>query len=458
MLKRSPSIALRAAAIFVSIYLAIFVGMLVLMSRAALGTDASFHAGSNIALSYAAADLQRRDSEVLLSNRGDFADLAARNRSLWLLGTVAGQPISFGAVPPNAAASFDRYSAGIVSGRFTVLGLPRPLSASTIRAIETPAGRALLAAGGVDPSTLAIADVSRFFVAQGLLPLLILGAIGLAAIGLALPALTAGLQRLTVDVARICPEEPEARLTEVGVPRELMPVVRGFNSALERLAGELTRRKRFIADVAHELRTPLAIASLQVEALADRQEKKGLQRVITRMGQLVSQMLDVERLSLARPALSRIDLSGLAADIIADMDAMSVSCGYELSLEAPAEPVFVFGDPNALGRAIANLIGNAVAHGSGEGVVKVLVSARGTLDVVDTGPGVPISLRDTLFEPFSRGRWDRDGCGLGLHLTREIMRAHGGEVMLLDSKEGATFQLQLPTAQGSTPSPCAGGA
>ncbi|MFL5237692.1 MAG: sensor histidine kinase, partial [Rhizomicrobium sp.] len=62
----------------------------------------------------------------------------------------------------------------------------------------------------------------------------------------------------------------------------------------------------------------------------------------------------------------------------------------------------------------------------------------------DEGPGVPLSIRNTLFEPFCRGRWDRDGCGLGLHLTREIMRAHGGDVSLLPTASGAAFRLEFP--------------
>ena len=274
-----------------------------------------------------------------------------------------------------------------------------------------------------------------------------LGAIGLATLRLALPALTAALRRVTADAVRLRPEEPETRLQEAGVPRELMPLVRGSNAALERLASELARRKRFIADVAHELRTLLAIASLKLEAFSDREEKKELQRVITRMSHLVAQLLDVERFSLSRQPLSRLNLSALAADVIAEMDSMSVLRGYKLLLEAPPGPVCVLGDPNALTRAIANLIGNAVAHGNGEGLVKLIVSDRGSLDVIDDGPGVPEGLRDTLFEAFSRGRWDRDGCGLGLHLTREIMPAHGGEALLLQVERGAAFRLEFTRCQ-----------
>jgi signal transduction histidine kinase len=247
-----------------------------------------------------------------------------------------------------------------------------------------------------------------------------------------------------VDAAAIRPDQPTGRIQEGRVPRELLPLVRAFNAALDRLANELVRRKRFIADVAHELRTPLAIASLQIDALPKNEERKDLQRVMTRLSHLVAQMLDVERLSVAAQCRSEIDLARLASDTIAEIAPMAMAAGYEVSLDASAEPVIVRGDPRALGRAVANLIGNAVAHGNGRGEIRVRVGAWRTIDVIDEGPGVPLSIRNTLFEPFCRERWDRDGCGLGLHLTREIMRAHGGDVSLLPTVSGAAFRLEFP--------------
>jgi signal transduction histidine kinase len=296
----------------------------------------------------------------------------------------------------------------------------------------------------VETASLGVSDSIRLFLEQGLLPFLVLGLVGLAAMLLALPVLTSGLRRVAADAGSIRPENPAIRMNEAGVPRELLPVVRGFNAALDRLTGELDRRRRFIADAAHELKTPLAIVSLQVEALQEQPRKPDLQRMVARLSELVAQMLDVERLSINGARRCELDLSMLAADVIADMTPMALACGYELSLDAPASPVRVDGDSQALTRAIANLLGNAVSHGGGGGQIRVVIAPEGTLDVLNGGPGVPRSLRAVLFEPFSRGRWDRDGCGLGLHLTREIMRGHGGEALLLDTEEGAAFRLRFP--------------
>jgi signal transduction histidine kinase len=228
--------------------------------------------------------------------------------------------------------------------------------------------------------------------------------------------------------------------------------VRGFNAALERLASELGRRKRFIADAAHELRTPLAVVALRVEALEDDEAKQELRRGLGRLVHLVSQMLDVERLSLSGRERSRVELVALARDVVADLAPTAIEAGYDLSLEAPDAPVFVTGEPHAICRAITNLIANSVGHGGGSGQVRVVIGEDRTIDVIDEGPGVAADLQPRLFEPFSRGSASGEGCGLGLHLTREIMRAHGGDVALVPSRRGATFKLSFAPPEDGEPS------
>ena len=100
------------------------------------------------------------------------------------------------------------------------------------------------------------------------------------------------------------------------------------------------------------------------------------------------------------------------------------------------------GDPHAIGRAVSNLLGNAIAHGGGAGSIEVRVSDR-RIEVADQGPGIPPEAHEHIFEPFRRERWDRDGCGLGLHLVREVMRAHSGEASVTSNGAGAVFRLQF---------------
>jgi signal transduction histidine kinase len=164
---------------------------------------------------------------------------------------------------------------------------------------------------------------------------------------------------------------------------------------------------------------------------------------------MVGQMLDAERLALATRQREPVDLVALVRAAVADVAPLAVANGYEVAVEAQADAVIVEADPHAVLRALMNLLGNAIAHGGNAGTIEVRISKGGRIDVADQGPGVAADARERIFEPFHRERWDRDGCGLGLHLVREIMRGHGGDVRLLDSAAGALFRLDFRTAPSS---------
>ncbi len=442
MLKRNPSLKLRAALIFTSIYSAVFLCALFLLGAASLSSSGErHHAGPQVASVFAVNEFRQTGNRFHFKEDGRFVKLAARNPSLWLLADFDGKRLGYGPVPDGAVRLFDDHGGVLDVARLHMAELGRPWSDTAI----VRSGGLLLASGGVDPETISAGDAFHYFIGEGLILFVAaLGILGVLALLVALPLLTSALKPVTEEAGRIGPERPDARIGEDRVPSELLPLVRGFNAALDRLSDELARRKRFIADVAHELRTPLAIASLQVESLEGEGRKADLQRVVGRMSDMVAQMLDVERLSLTDRPAEAIDLEALARDVVADMAPMAMAAGYELSLDSPRSPVVVEGDPQALSRAITNLVGNAVAHGGGAGTIRVVIGGDGTLDVIDEGPGIPESVRPLLFEPFFRSRWDRDGCGLGLHLTREIMRSHGGEALLLDSDKGSRFRLRFP--------------
>jgi signal transduction histidine kinase len=155
-------------------------------------------------------------------------------------------------------------------------------------------------------------------------------------------------------------------------------------------------------------------------------------------------MLDLERLSLAGRQREPVDLAAAARDVVADLAPMALRAGYDLSLEAPPAPVVATGDRHAIERAVTNLVCNAISHGGGGGNIQVTVRADRAIEVADEGPGVSASVLPRLFEPFCRDSSNPEGCGLGLHLTREIMRAHGGDVQLLPAELGARFRLDFP--------------
>jgi signal transduction histidine kinase len=440
-----PSLALRAGLIFMSIYtviIAAFLAVAVIANSAESGGNR--HGGAYLALGYAAEDIERTGAAFALPDDGKFRTLAARNPSLWLLGRSGTRSISFGPVPETARRLVDQQQGVVQSARFEVPHAEPLLRAAGMRRYEFLAEPVFLAAGGVDRRTLTAREASPFFAPGGLMGLLlVIGLLGFGAMLIALPLMARALRPITAEAGALHPRDSDRRLDERKAPRELLPLVRAFNAALDRLAVELGRRKRFVADVAHELRTPLAVVSLRVEALKDQEAKEELRSGLDRLTHLVTQMLDLERLSLAGGQRARIDLTVAARNVVADLAPMALKAGYELSLDAPDAPVTVDGDRHAIERAITNLICNSIAHGGGAGNIQVLVGEDHKVEVADEGPGVPLSLRPRLFEPFCRESSNSESCGLGLHLTREIMRAHGGDVRLVSSEGGATFRLEF---------------
>ena len=449
MLRRTPSLALRAGLIFMSIYTVIFIAVLTVAALAnSAEQDGDRHDGPSIALSAAVGELWEADGSLELSKKGAFGQLAAKNPSLWLIVERGERAFSFGPVPSTAMKLFRQHRGAIDSARFRVPNAQPPLRVAAMRRYDMGAETLYLAAGGIDPASLTARESLRDFGPEGVLMVLaVIALLGFLAMLIALPLFSRAIRPITAEAGALRPRDPDRRLDEQKAPRELLPLVRAFNATLDRLAVELARRKRFITDVAHELRTPLAVVSLRVEALEEESAKQDLRRGVGRLTHLVGQMLDLERLSLSNHQRRSVDLVAIARDVLADLAPMAMKAGYEVSLDAPEAPVTVIGDEHAIARAITNLIGNSIVHCGGSGQIRVAVGALRTIDVIDEGPGIPPSLLPHLFEPFARGSASVEGCGLGLHLTREIMRAHGGEVCLVPSERGATFRLEFPSPE-----------
>lgn len=447
MLRRTPSLALRAGLIFMSIYTVIFAAFLTVAAVAnSADPQGNRHQGARIALNYAAFELYQPDGSFRLRNDGDFRNLATRNPSLWLMGQSGERSFTFGPVPATATRLYEEHRNVLSSVRFQVPNSEPPLGEAALQRYDFGGEPFTLAAGGVDPASLTARESWLLFGPGEVLGVLsVIAILGLLAMLIALPLFSRAIRPITTEFAALDPQDSDRRLDEQKAPRELLPLVRAFNAALERLASELGRRKRFVADVAHELRTPLAVVSLRVEALEEKESREELRSGVGRLTHLVAQMLDLERLSLAGRQREPVDLAATARDVIADLAPMALAAGYDLSLDAPAMPVTVTGDPNAIERALTNLVANAIAHASGKGHIEVVVGADKKIDVVDEGLGVDPSLQPRLFEPFCRNNSASEGCGLGLHLTREIMRAHGGDARLLSTKSGAKFRLEFPS-------------
>ena len=444
MRRPRPSLVRRLTlGFFLATSFALLVALLALWPLARM--DEEDHVGPDVAVSILAEDIVG-DDRGGLALRPDpaIASFAGSSPGFWYIVRRGGQGLVHGPAP-EAARALLAGPAPIKSAELANVGGTGLTGEASISQVETDGGIVTIAAGGVDPSSVTFSAWLGYFIREGFIWAPLIAALFTLIGGLvAIPIMVRSIRPTTRAAAALDPADVQKRLPDKGVVKELQPLVAAVNAALDRLTDAFQRRKRFIADVAHELRTPLAILTMHVEALPEGATKVDLQRAVFRLGQMVGQMLDAERLALAGRRRERFDLVELGREALANIAPVAVANGYELSFSAATPRFCLEGDPHAVGRALSNLLGNAVAHGGGKGTIQLRIGIDGSMDVVDEGPGIPTEAHERIFEPFSRERWDRDGCGLGLHLVREIMRAHGGTVGVVGSGEGAIFRLKFP--------------
>lgn len=285
------------------------------------------------------------------------------------------------------------------------------------------------------------------FLAVALPGLMLMAAATFVATPLVVRRAFAGLDTAADEARRIDFRQRGSRLSADHLPLEVAPLVTAVNDALKRLDDGYSRHQRFVADAAHELRTPIAILNTRLESLPAGPEKTRLLEDSARLATLAEQLLDIQRFDQCRNPFVRVDLVAVARNVAADLAPLAIAAGYELSLDTAVDRVETSGDRAALERALTNLVQNAIQHGGRRGTITIHVGSAATIDVSDEGDGIPQDQRTRIFDPFYRlAPLDR-GAGLGLNMVREIARLHGGHVSVLDGpKGGACFRLTLPPA------------
>ncbi len=254
-----------------------------------------------------------------------------------------------------------------------------------------------------------------------------------------------GVEQVARDAEQIDIGQSDVRLSYDRVPVELVPLVRAFNEALDRLDSGIARQRRFLADAAHELRTPIAILQTRLESLPDGPDKRQLQRDSARLGGMANELLDLHRLALSPDSFETVDLVDIAAQVTADLAPLAIDAGCDIEFIGPETPVNAKGDASALSRAIANLVLNAMSHGGPQVHIRVEVNADGRVCVSDNGPGVDPEHREEIFWPFHRLSQSPNGAGLGLSLVYDIIKRHGGKVTVATAQQGgALFEISLP--------------
>jgi signal transduction histidine kinase len=299
---------------------------------------------------------------------------------------------------------------------------------------------------------------------------------GLAAAALALAMglllarqLTAPLRVLTQAARRLAQgrleTEPAGAVPQVhvGSHDEIGELGLAFNQMARSLARQETLRRNLMADIAHELRTPLSVIRSDIEALLDGvyqptpQSLASLHDEALMLARLVDDLRSLAEAEAGQLRLVRkpVDLGPLLSGVLDSFSAVAEAQGQEMEMDLPPDLPLVEADAQRVRQIVANLVSNALKHAPDCGRVLVQVAPSGAdassqlqVSVADDGPGIPAEELEHLFDRFWRGQSTRaGGSGLGLAISRELVRAHGGRIWAESAPgRGAIFRFTLPLA------------
>ena len=274
-----------------------------------------------------------------------------------------------------------------------------------------------------------------------------------------------GLNRGLVPLARISDEvaqRPPDTLDLIAIERvqtELRPLVSALNQSVERVRSQIAVQRRFIADAAHQLRTPLTVLKTQIsyglgEPLAAEKDRSlsAMKDGIDQMVHLTNQLLTLAKVEPGAQVLVRepVDLIAITRHVLEQVADRALAKHIGLSFDVEADQVTVEGSRAMLHELVMNIVDNAMRYGKSGGLIAVGIGVEGNvavLSVQDDGPGVPVAERERVFDRFYRilGS-DAEGSGLGLSIVREIASRHDGTVVLLDAPtgRGLLVEVRLP--------------
>lgn len=235
------------------------------------------------------------------------------------------------------------------------------------------------------------------------------------------------------------------RLDENNINPEILPLIQSVNNGLSRLEKSAETQKFFIANAAHELRTPISILKARIASLKNEKEIFLLNQDLRNINRLISQMLDISRLDLAESApKTTVNLNNIAKQACEDMGALFINEGKELSLEQPAQNQTIHGNEDTLFRAILNLLENALKHTPDGSPVRVIVGQKKII-IRDYGEPIKEEIKNKLFERFEKTPQSisTKGSGLGLAIVKKAAEIHGGTIKIISRDNGNDFVFDL---------------
>ena len=343
------------------------------------------------------------------------------------------QGAAIDAVPLDIPHGFSKRSNGIAAHRDTIHidGTPYLLDLMRSDRIAELANEALL------PAIVNFAYLSLLFTSA------IFFAVALISIRLIVNRVSA----LSRKIESIQPDDLSARLSTDDLPNELVPIASSFNTALSRVENAFDQQQRFVANAAHELRTPLAVLLGRIELSMDHSAlRDDLVADSHYLNRIVEQLLDLSRIqdTMSR-RLGTVDLIPLVADSIARLAPLALDHGHEIEYSAQVPQSLIRADEGEIMITVKNLVENAIKHTPEGGQILVTVTDK-FLAVEDSGSGIPKGLRKTVFERFWRAEQSkRTGSGLGLSICHEILTLHDAEIEIVDSAQlgGARFNIRF---------------
>lgn len=264
------------------------------------------------------------------------------------------------------------------------------------------------------------------------------------------------LDKVAKEVANRAPTHLEP-VSFKEIPEEIKPVIDELNNLFFRLKEGFEREKRFAADAAHELRTPLAALKAQAQVALNttdiNQKNEALQKLIAsvnRSTHVVQQLLTMSRLVPGSASLQEaedVHLAGLTREVLATLVPSAIEKHIELEYECEDTLPKIHGNATALSVLIRNLVDNAIRYSNENGRIIVRLSKKMNdilLEVIDNGPGIPAQLRTRVFERFYRVIGSKSpGSGLGLAIVQQICELHGGRIELDSATEGTGLIVKV---------------